>query len=203
MPEAETPYDPASAIEVETLAGEPTPVNFIEAAANGAAAGLRITATVAAMLLAFVALVALANGVVGGIGSLFGRDDLSLELFLGYAFAPVCFLIGIPWEEAVSAGNFLGQKVILNEFLAYANFAPVRDEFSVSSQAILTVALCGFANLSAMAILLGGLGSMAPGRRSDIAELGMKTVLAGTLANLMSAAIVGVLLALPLPALGA
>ena len=194
IPETETAFDPAHEIEVDEYGAGEKPVNFIEAAAVGAMVGLKLSASVAGLLLAFVALVALANGVVGGIGGIMGYADVSLELLIGYAFAPVSFLIGIPWTEAITTGNYLGQKIILNEFLAFASFAPVKAEYSEKTQAILSITLCGFANLSSMAILLGGIGSLVPERRSEIASLGLKAVLAGTLANLLSGAIAGVLL---------
>lgn len=196
IPETGVPYDPEDSVEVNPFGEGEKPVNFIDAAAIGAQGGLRITVMIVGMLLAFVALIALANGIIGGIGGVFGQEDISLERILGFAFAPVCFLIGIPWEEAIRSGVFFGQKTILNEFLAYANFAPVKETFSETTQAIITVALCGFASLPALAILMGGLGSMIPSRRSEIATLGLKTVFASTLANLMSAAITGVLISL-------
>ncbi len=128
------------------------------------------------MLIAFISLIALLN------------------LILGYVFAPVMLVIGVPWEEAVRAGSFLGQKLILNEFVAFSNFGPQIGEFSEKTAAIITFALTGFANFSSLAILLGGLGGIAPERRPDIATMGIRAVLAGTLANLMSAAIAGMLI---------
>lgn len=189
VPETEEPFDPAADDLATSTFGETKPANLIEAAADGAAAGLRLAANVGAMLIAFVALVALANGLLGGLGSLVGYPDVTLELLLGYIFAPIAFLIGIPWDEAIRAGALLGQKVVLNEFLAYISFAEIRDTFSPHTQVVITFALCGFANLGSMAILMGGLGGMVPALKSDIARLGFKTVLAGTLANLLSAAL--------------
>ncbi|MCK0714257.1 NupC/NupG family nucleoside CNT transporter [Chromohalobacter sarecensis] len=172
------------------------PANVIEAAANGAASGVQLALNVGGMLLAFIALIALGNQILGGIGGWFGYSDLTLELLLGYLFAPLAFLIGIPWEEAIHAGSFLGQKLVLNEFVAFANLAADPQALSAHARAIVTFALCGFANLASIAILMGGLGMMAPSRRSDIARLGLKAVAAGTLSNLMSATLAGVFLSL-------
>jgi len=172
------------------------PSNVIDAAASGAASGLKLAANVGAMLLAFIALIALLNTLVGGVASLLGFEGITIEWLLGYVFAPIAYLIGVPSEEMLHAGSFIGQKIVVNEFFAYVNFVEIKDTLSVSTQAIVTFALCGFANLSSIAILLGGIGSMAPSRRHDIAKLGMKAMLAATLANLMSAAIAGVFLAL-------
>lgn len=166
-------------------------VNVIDAAARGASTGLQLALNVGAMLLAFIALIALLNGILGGIGGWFGVENLSLELILGYIFAPLAFVIGIPWEEALQAGSFIGQKLIVNEFVAYSNFAPEIANLSDKTVAVISFALCGFANLSSIAILLGGLGGIAPSRRQDIARLGIRAIIAGTLANLLSAAIAG------------
>src|SRR5690606_2186909 len=170
------------------------PVNAIDAASRGAADGLSLALNVGAMLLAFISLIALLNIVVGGVGALFGVEDLTIEQILGYVFAPVMTAVGVPVHEAVDAGSFLGQKVILNEFVAFSDFGPRAEEFSAKSQAVITFALTGFANLGSLAILLGGLGGIAPNQRSVIATLGLRAVLAGTLGNLMSAAIAGVLI---------
>lgn len=196
VPETEEPFEPDAKEMANSHYGETRPVNIVEAAADGAAAGLKLAANVGAMLIAFVALVALVNGILGGLGGLVGFPQLTLEYVLGYLFAPIAYVIGIPWEEAVAAGNLLGQKVILNEFLAYVSFAEIQDSFSPHTQAVITFALCGFANLAGMAILMGGLAGMVPSRKSEIAELGFKTVLAGTLSNLMSAALASIFLTL-------
>jgi concentrative nucleoside transporter, CNT family len=169
-------------------------VNVIDAAARGASTGLQLALNIGAMLLAFIALVALINGILGGIGGLFNIEGLTLETILGFVFAPLAFAIGVPWEEAVKAGGFIGQKLILNEFVAYSSFAPQIDQLSAKTVAIISFALCGFANVSSMGILLGGLGSLAPNRRSDIAKLGVRAVIAGMLASLLSAAMAGMLL---------
>ncbi|MBO9130696.1 NupC/NupG family nucleoside CNT transporter [Bacillus sp. 165] len=165
--------------------------NVLDAAARGASDGLMLALNVGAMLIAFIAIIALINGLVGGIGGLFGYPDLSLQLILGYIFAPLAFVIGVPWEDAVTAGSFIGQKLILNEFVAFSEFAPIIDTLSQKTGAIITFALCGFANFSSIAILLGGLGGMAPSRRADIAKFGLRAVAAGTMANLLSATIAG------------
>jgi len=172
------------------------PTNVIDAAASGAASGLKLAVNVGAMLLAFIALIALLNTIVGGVAGLFGYQDITIEFFLGYLFAPFAFIIGVPANEMVQAGSFIGQKVIVNEFFAYVNFVEIKDTLSPATQAIVTFALCGFANLSSIAILLGGIGSMAPSRRHDIARLGLRAMLAATLANLMSAAIAGIFISL-------
>ncbi|WP_237090182.1 NupC/NupG family nucleoside CNT transporter [Nesterenkonia sp. PF2B19] len=182
--------DPAAA----AAGAEEKPRNVIDAAARGAGDGLRLAANVGAMLLAFISLIALINLGIGQVGGWFGAPDLTFEQIMGYVFAPLMWAVGIPWEEAVAAGSFLGQKLVLNEFVAFADFAPQADAFSVKSQAVITFALTGFANFSSMAILLGGLGGIAKNRRSDIAQLGLRAVLAGTLANLMSASIVGMMI---------
>jgi CNT family concentrative nucleoside transporter len=172
------------------------PTNVIDAAASGAASGLKLAVNVGAMLLAFIALIALLNTIVGGISGLFGYEDITIEFFLGYLFAPFAYIIGVPVNEMLQAGSFIGQKVVVNEFFAYVNFVEIKDTLSPGTQAIVTFALCGFANLSSIAILLGGIGSMAPSRRHDIARLGMRAMLAATLANLMSAAIAGIFISL-------
>jgi CNT family concentrative nucleoside transporter len=159
---------------------------------------------VGAMLLAFIGLISLINGVLGGLGTWLNIPDLSLEGILGWLFAPLAFVIGVPWSESTVAGSFIGQKLVVNEFVAYLNFAPyLKDEvligqaaMSQQTKAIVSFALCGFANLSSIAILLGGLGAMAPSRRQEIARFGLRAVLAGTLSNLMSATIAGFFLAI-------
>ncbi|MEK4484356.1 NupC/NupG family nucleoside CNT transporter [Psychrobacillus sp. FSL H8-0484] len=165
--------------------------NVIDAAARGASDGMKLAANVGAMLLAFIAIIALINGLLGGLGGLFGFEGLSLEGILGIIFSPLAFAIGVPWAEAVQAGSYIGQKLVLNEFVAYSAFAPDIPNLSPKTVIVVSFALCGFANLSSMAILLGGLGSMAPDRRPDIARLGFRAVIAGMLASLLSAAIAG------------
>lgn len=175
---------------------EDQPVNVIDAAASGASSGLHLALNVGAMLIAFIALIALINGMLGAVGGVFGLEALTLQQILGYLFAPIAFLIGVPWSEAMQAGSLLGQKLVVNEFVAYIDFVGIKETLSENTQVIITVALCGFANLSSMAILLGGLGVLSPSRRPDIARMGLKAVLAGTLSNFMSAALVGIFFAL-------
>ncbi|HLR95697.1 MAG TPA: nucleoside transporter C-terminal domain-containing protein [Jiangellaceae bacterium] len=138
-------------------------------------------------------LIALGNLILGWIGGLFGAEDLSIQQIFGYVFSPVMFAVGVPWAEALDAGSFLGQKVVLNEFVAFSDFGPQAGDYTAKTQAVVTFALTGFANFGSLAILLGGLGGIAPKRRPDIARLGLRAVLGGTMANLMSAAIAGAL----------
>jgi CNT family concentrative nucleoside transporter len=164
-------------------------VNVIDAAAAGASSGMGLALNVGAMVLAFVGLIALLNAILAWAGGLFGFDSLSLQLLLGYAFQPLAFMLGIPWEETNLAGSLIGQKLVFNEFVAFVAFTEQSASLSAHTQAVVTFALCGFANFSSIGIMLGGLGTMAPTRRSDIAELGVRAVIAGFLANLMSGAI--------------
>jgi CNT family concentrative nucleoside transporter len=186
IPETEVPDETEFEMEKDIDS-----VNVIDAAARGASDGLKLALNVGAMLLAFIALIAMVNGMLGGIGGWLGFESLSLEQILGYVFAPLAFAIGVPWSEAVTAGSFIGQKLVLNEFVAYAAFAPEIANLSPKTVIVVSFALCGFANLSSMAILLGGLGALAPSRRGDIAKLGLRAVAAGMLASLLSAAIAG------------
>jgi concentrative nucleoside transporter, CNT family len=182
--------------DVEGEAGE-NPLrhrNVIDAAAAGASDGLHLALNVGAMLVAFISLIALLNLILGAVGGLVGFPDLTFQLILGYIFSPIMFIIGVPWNEAIDAGSFLGQKLILNEFVAFSNFGPEAGNFSEKTAAIITFALTGFANFGSLAILLGGLGGIAPSHRPLIAQLGIRAVLAGTLANLMSATIAGILI---------
>jgi len=199
MPETEKTV--ANISELENDPEEDKPVNVIDAAASGAGSGLKLALNVGAMLLAFVGLIALVNGIFGGVGGWFGMPDLTLELILGYVFSPLAFLIGVPWHEATTVGSFIGQKLVVNEFVAYLEFMPYLAEdttliLSEKSKAIVAFALCGFANLSSIAILLGGLGGIAPSRRAEIAKFGLLAVAAGTLSNLMSATIAGLFLSI-------
>ena len=174
--------------------GEERPANVIMAAAQGAQTGLRLAAAVGAMVLAFVALVALANGLLGGVGELLGIEGLSLERLLGYVFAPVARVIGIPAPEALVAGGLLGQKLVLNEFVAFLALGKEAPGLAPRSVAILTIALCGFANFGSIAIQLAVTGGLAPSQRPVIARLGLRALAAATLANLMSAALAGLML---------
>lgn len=191
VPETEEAKTVSEGVEVIE---EEQPENVVDAAARGASDGLGLALNVGAMLLAFIALIALVNGILGGIGGWFGFEALSLELVLGWLFAPIAFMVGVPWSEALQAGSFIGQKLILNEFVAYAAFAPEMANLTAKTNIVVSFALCGFANLSSLAILLGGLGRLAPSRRPDIAKMGMRAVAAGALASLLSAAIAGMLL---------
>jgi len=164
-------------------------VNVIDAAAAGASSGMALALNVGAMVLAFVGLIALINAILTWAGGLVGFESLSLQLLLGYAFQPLAFLLGIPWEETNLAGSLIGQKLVFNEFVAFVALTEQMESLSAHSQAVVTFALCGFANFSSIGIMLGGLGTMAPTRRSDVAELGVRAVFAGFLANLMSGAI--------------
>ncbi|AGP95030.1 NupC/NupG family nucleoside CNT transporter [Alteromonas mediterranea] len=170
--------------------------NVFDAAASGAASGMQLALNVGAMLLAFIALIAMFNGLIGWTAGLFGYENVTFEGILGYVLQPLAWAIGVPWEEAQLAGSFIGQKMVVNEFVAYLNFLESQEQLSEASQAIITFALCGFANFSSIAILMGGIGAMAPTRRKEIARLGLKAVIAATLSNLMSAALAGFYLSL-------
>ena len=191
-PELGQPVRPYSGDESFT----PKYVNVIDAAASGALDGLRMAAAIAAMLIAFVALIALVNGLLQWGGALVGAPTVTLEMLLGFALQPLAWLLGVPWDEAATAGSLIGQKFILNEFVAYLAYSEIEETLSPLSQGIVIFALCGFANLSSIAILLGGLGAIAPTRRDDISALGIRALIAATLANLMSAAVAGFFLSL-------
>ena len=192
VPETETPLT-AGSVRAEV---ERPGRNVIDAAAIGALSGLRLAAYVGAMLLAFVALIAVANDGLAAVGGLFGVADLSFQRVLGWGFAPLAVLIGIAPADAVTVGSLLGIKTVLNEFLAYQELAALVADGALAprSAVLASYALCGFANFGSLAILLGGLGAIAPTRRSDIAALGLRSILAGTLATLLAAAWAGVLL---------
>lgn len=201
IPETEKPQDDPNVKLSFTAEGETPPANVIDAAAAGASTGLQIALNVGAMLIAFVGIIALFNGMVGGIGGLFGVENLTLDKILGYAFAPLAWVIGAPWAEAQAAGSFIGQKIVINEFVAYTEFINYTKDsaqiaLSDKTKAIVSFALCGFANLGSIAILVGGLSIMAPNRRGDIARLGVYALIAGTLSNLMSATIAGLFIGL-------
>ena len=192
VPETETPATAGGArttVELQT-------VNVIDAAAGGAIDGLRLGAFVGAMLVAFVALVALVNGALGLAGGAVGIDGLTLEGVLGTLLAPLAFVMGIPWNEATTVGSLLGVKTVLNEFLAYQQLGLLMEDGAISerSAVIASYALCGFANFGSLAILIGAIGSVAPTRRSDIAELGLASILSGSLATFMTGCVAGLLL---------
>jgi CNT family concentrative nucleoside transporter len=169
-------------------------VNIIDAAAGGAAEGLKLSLNVAGMLLAFIALIALLNGMLSIMGGWIGYPSLSLELITGYLFAPFALLLGVPFSDAMAVGTLLGKKIIINEFVAYLDLQTLKSTLSERSVVISTYALCGFANFSSIAIQIGGIGTLAPGRRSELAELGIKSLIGGTLACFMTACIAGILL---------
>jgi CNT family concentrative nucleoside transporter len=168
--------------------------NLVDAAAEGASDGLKLALNVGAMLLAFIALIAMVNGLLGWFGGLVNYPQLSLELITGYLFAPVAWLLGVPWADCTIVGSLLGKKIILNEFVAYLDLTAQIKNLSPRSVAISTYALCGFANFSSIAIQVGGIGVLAPERRKDLAKLGVKSLIAGTLACLMTASIAGMFL---------
>ncbi|MGH8261842.1 MAG: NupC/NupG family nucleoside CNT transporter [Steroidobacterales bacterium] len=172
------------------------PVNIFEAIANGARDGLMLALNVGAMLLAFVAMIALLNGMLTGAGGWFGVEGLTFEKILGWLLAPFAYALGVQWNEAAAAGSLIGQKFVVNEFVAYINFVNIKGQLSAHTQVIITFALCGFANLSSIAMMMGGLGTLAPERRSDIARMGFRAVIAGTLSNLMSATLAGLFFSL-------
>jgi len=192
MPETE-PHDNSA---LEELDEADKPVNIFEAIGNGAMTGMQVALSVGAMLIAFVGLIYLFNGVLSGVGSWFGIEGLTLQWLLGQLFSPVAYLLGVPWSEAVQAGGLIGQKLVINEFYAYVSFVEIKDSLSAHTQLVVTFALCGFANLSSIAILLGGLGAIVPSRRHDIARLGLRAVIGGTLVNLMNAALAGLFFSL-------
>ncbi|HEU4652009.1 MAG TPA: nucleoside transporter C-terminal domain-containing protein [Croceibacterium sp.] len=190
--EGEPPHEVAASLE-----GDHKAANIIEAAAQGAQTGVRLAVAVGAMVLAFVALVALANGLLGWAGGLFGYPQLSFQGVLGYVFAPVMFLLGIPWGEAQVAGGLFGTKIVLNEFVAFIDLGALdAGAISARTRAIVTFALCGFANFSSIAIQMAVTGGLAPNQRPLIAKLGLRALAAGSLANLMSAALAGLFLSL-------
>jgi len=198
----ELPLGPASAEEeqvdvAETFEEGERPANVIMAAAQGAATGVKLAVAVGAMVLSFVALVALANGLLGGFGNMVGIPGLSFQGLVGYIFAPIMFLIGVPWNEAGVAGGLFGTKIVLNEFVAFidlGNAAGPAAALSERSRAIVTFALCGFANFSSIAIQMAVTGGLAPNQRPVIARLGIRALIAGSLANLMSAALASLML---------
>ena len=171
---------------------EKTTVNIVDAAAAGAGDGLKLAINVGAMLLSFIALIALFNGLLSWVGGIFNYSELSLELITGYLFSPVAFIMGVPWSDAQVVGSLLGKKLILNEFVAYLDLKNQMTNLSERSVIISTYALCGFANFSSIAIQVGGIGVLAPERRKDLAMLGIKSLIAGTLACLMTACIAGI-----------
>lgn len=193
--DADAQADEEAAIRAaEVNLEEEKAANLIMAAATGAQIGVKIAVAVGAMVLAFVALVALANGLLGAVGGCFGHPELSFQMIIGTVFQPVMFLLNIPWHEAGIAGGLFGSKVVLNEFVSFIELGNLRDQLSPRTVAIVTFALCGFANFSSIAIQMAATGSLAPNQRPMIAKLGVRALVAGSLANLMSAALAGLLL---------
>jgi CNT family concentrative nucleoside transporter len=192
VPETEVP----ATLETGHAQVERPASNVIDAAARGAVDGMRLAATVGALLIVFVALVAMLNDAVAGVGGWLGRPDLTLQMLLGLPFVPLVWLMGVPWHDATQLGGVMGIKTVLNEFLAYQELRELMNAGAVEprSAVILSYAACGFANFGSLAILLGGVGAMAPSRRSDLAELGLRSILAGTLATLMTGCVAGLLL---------
>ena len=195
-PAALTEGGKAHEVEVaETFEEGHKPANVIEAAAQGTQTGVKLAVAVGAMVMVFVALVALANGILGGVGGMIGYPDVSFQQLLGLVFAPVMYLIGIPWEQAGAAGGLFGTKIVLNEFVAFIDLGAMdASVLSDRSRAIVTFALCGFANFSSIAIQMAVTGGLAPNQRPVIAKLGLRALAAGSLANLMSAALAGLFL---------
>ncbi|HLG96041.1 MAG TPA: nucleoside transporter C-terminal domain-containing protein [Bryobacteraceae bacterium] len=183
VPEVEKP---ATAGDVKVEVERPG-INVIDAAARGAGDGLHLALNIAAMLIAFIALIALCNGILSYF-------HITLQQIFGYVFSPIAWLLGVKFQDCQSIGNLLGTRLVLNEFIAFQQLGPMRDHLDPRSFTIATYALCGFANFSSIAIQIGGIGALAPSRKSDLARLGLKAVAAGTMANFMSACIAGMLL---------
>jgi CNT family concentrative nucleoside transporter len=192
IPETEKPVT-AGRVDIKV---EKTAVNVIDAAAQGAGDGLHLALNIGGMLIAFLALIAMCNGVLGWLHTLplLGWLPASLERIFGIIFAPVAFILGVPWKDCGAIGDLLGTRLVLNEFVAFLKLGPMRSQLDPRSFTIATYALCGFANFSSIAIQIGGIGALAPNRKSDLARLGIRAVAAGTMANFMSACIAGMLL---------
>ncbi len=190
IPETEKPAT-AGKVEIHV---EKTAVNVIDAAAQGAGDGLHLVLNIGAMLIAFLALIALMNGMMGWVHGQMGWFPESLQIIFGWVFAPVAWLLGVPWHDAGTIGSLLGTRLVTNEMVAFQQLGPLKDHLSSKSFTIATFALCGFANLSSIAIQIGGIGALAPNRKSDLARLGLRAVAAGTMANFMSACIAGMFL---------
>jgi CNT family concentrative nucleoside transporter len=192
LPEVEQP-ETAGRVDIRV---EKPGVNLIDAAARGAADGLHLALNVAAMLIAFLALIAMLNGILGWAHTLPGLGWLppTMQQIFGILFAPVAWLMGVSWKDCTAIGNLLGTRLVLNEFVAFLELGPMKAQLDARSFTIATYALCGFANFSSIAIQVGGIGALAPGRKSDLAKLGLRAVAAGTMANFMSACIAGMMI---------
>jgi len=196
-----SPATEPSQIEFNQISfSDKRPASVIEAAATGAMLGLKIAVGVATVVMAFVALIALINGIIGGVGGLFGWSSVSLESLLGYIFSPMAYIMGVSWDNAALAGGLIGQKLAINEFVAYVNFSPyLKDTVHIldpKTIAVISFALCGFANFGSIAVVVGAFSAVAPERASEIARLGLRALLAATLSNLMSATIAGLFIGL-------
>ncbi len=190
VPETETP-ETRGTVKLQI---EKTDVNVIDAAGRGTAEGLHLAMNVGAMLISFVAMIFLLNGILGAIGNAIGIPGFSMQMVFGWVFAPVAWSLGVPWRDAAAIGNLLGTRMVLNEFIAFAQLGALRESLDPRSFTIATFALCGFANFASIGMQIGGIGALAPTRRSDLARLGLRAMLAGTLANFITAIIVGFLL---------
>jgi len=190
VPETETP-ETMGTVKLEM---QKTDVNVIDAAGRGTGEGLHLAMNVIAMLISFIALIALLNAMMSGIGGWFGHPEFSLQMVLGWVFAPIAWSLGVPWRDAGTIGNLLGTRMVLNEFIAFAQLGPMKAQLDPRSFTVATFALCGFANFSSIGIQIGGIGALVPERRHDLARLGMRAMLAGTLANFVSACIAALLL---------
>jgi CNT family concentrative nucleoside transporter len=192
IPETEKPVT-AGRVDIKV---EKTAVNVIDAAAQGAGDGLHLALNIGGMLIAFLALIAMCNGILGWLHTLplMGWLPASLERIFGIVFAPVAFILGVPWKDCGVIGDLLGTRLVLNEFVSFLKLGPLKSQLDPKSFTIATYALCGFANFSSIAIQIGGIGALAPTRKSDLARLGLRAVAAGTMANFMSACIAGMLL---------
>ncbi|ENM3877773.1 TPA: NupC/NupG family nucleoside CNT transporter [Vibrio cholerae] len=191
VPERGVPID-QSQVELDKAQDS----NLIDALASGAMNGMKVAVAVGTMLIAFVSVIAMVNTGLENLGDLVGFSGITLQAMFGYLFAPLAWVIGIPSHEVLVAGSYIGQKVVMNEFVAFIDFVEHKALLSEHSQVIITFALCGFANIGSIAIQLGSIGVIAPERRSEVANLGIKAVIAGTLANLMSACLAGIFISL-------
>jgi CNT family concentrative nucleoside transporter len=196
VPETEIPNTADRVVMSEEEVEEEKKENLLGAIARGTTDGLGLALNIAAMLIAFLALIALLNGVLGGIHNRLGIMwfPSSLQQIFGVLFAPIAWVIGVPWRDCLAIGNLLGMRMVLNELVAFSMLGPQRAMLDPRSFTIATFALCGFANLSSIGIQLGGIGALAPNKRGELARLGIRAMLAGTMANLMSASIAGMLL---------
>ena len=189
IPETETPLTSGSA-KLESEKTDSTPIG---AAASGAGVGLQLALNVGGMLIAFIAIIALIDGFLGVLGGICGIEHLNLQMIFGFVFSPLSFILGIPWAECQQSGNILAQQIVLNEFVAYSELGKIVSNLSPRTVIILIYAICGFANISSIAMQIGGIGSIAPSRKQDIAKLGFWALIAGALTSYLTAAIAGVI----------